>query len=217
MAFSHLLDRRVRISETRIDAVQDEMLPGERELVRCAVGKRRREFAAGRYCARNAMAALGQAIETLGRRPGGAPDWPPGVVGSISHDDCFSAAAVAWVRDGITGLGIDLESDEPLADDLRASVCTPLEIEAAESSARFGAGLWGKVQFSAKESAYKCQYPLSGEMMDFHDFEVCLDEGHGTFAATFQRDVGRFRRGFALRGRFERRDGLIRTAAMLTE
>ena len=54
-------------------------------------------------------------------------------------------------------------------------------------------GLTGKVLFSAKESVYKCQYPLTMKFLGFHAVEVEIADG--TFQATFQQEAGEFKPG----------------------
>lgn len=77
-------------------AVDDAPLyPEERAVVARAVAKRRREFTAVRVCARRAMEKLGVAAPVL---PGtrGAPGWPEGLLGSMTH--CTGYCAAALVR-----------------------------------------------------------------------------------------------------------------------
>src|ERR1700761_3617241 len=77
------------------DAPDVTLFPDEEALLGRAVEKRRREFAAGRGCARRALAALGLPPAPLLPGEGGAPRWPDGVVGSITHCAGYAAAAVA--------------------------------------------------------------------------------------------------------------------------
>src|SRR5438067_555135 len=73
-----------------------------------AVHKRRVEFAAGRWCAREALrvcaADLAESVIEIGAQR--EPCWPAGVVGSIAHTNGYAAAAVARSAD-VIGLGID--------------------------------------------------------------------------------------------------------------
>lgn len=78
--------------------------------------RRQREFATARSCARTALARLGVPPVPVLASPRGAPRWPAGVVGSITHCDGYRAAAVAYTRD-VVSLGIDAEPDEPLPND----------------------------------------------------------------------------------------------------
>lgn len=76
-----------------------------------------REFGAGRWHAHRAMRSIGFKATQLLRGQNGAPLWPAGCVGSISHTlhrgQIFAAAAVA--RQGeILALGIDVESLVPI-------------------------------------------------------------------------------------------------------
>jgi 4'-phosphopantetheinyl transferase EntD len=102
-----------------------------------------------------------------------------------------------------------------LAPELVESICTASERKALGGTTDTECGRHAKLLFSAKESAYKCQYPLSGCMMEFQDFDVTMDVGCGKFSAIFQRTVGPFAQGFALVGRFEASHGFIRTAVTL--
>src|SRR3712207_1286527 len=68
------------------------LLPEEEGSVRTAGVKRRREFAAGRQCARRALAHLGFAGVPLPASADRAPCWPVGVCGSISHTELFCIA-----------------------------------------------------------------------------------------------------------------------------
>jgi len=72
-----------------------------------------------------------------------------------------------------------------------------------------------KLIFSAKETAYKAQYPLSREVLDFECIAVLPDLAAGTFAATFTRAVGPFASGTVMGGRFARTHGLILTGLTL--
>ena len=63
-----------------------------------------------------------------------------------------------------------------------------------------------KAIFCAKEAAYKCQYPLTGEMFGFETFGIDLSLDRGVFSARFLNAVGNF-------GRCDRLDGHIWIAA----
>ena len=81
--------------------------PEERDLVAKAVRSRRLEFAAGRLVAHRLLKGL-RIRAAVGCKGDGCPDWPAGIVGSISH--CATLAAVAIAREqDCAGLGIDVE------------------------------------------------------------------------------------------------------------
>jgi len=162
------------------------LFPEEAPAVAQAVETRRREFAAGRWCARRALAALGVesvAIPVAARR---APVWPAGVVGSISHCRGFVGAAVAPVT-CLSALGFDVELAEPLAPELVASICTDVEQAWMARDPRAPGCGWPKLLFSAKESVHKCIFPTFGRTLDFVDVTIVVDPAHGTFAVRSAR------------------------------
>jgi 4'-phosphopantetheinyl transferase EntD len=163
----------------------DESLlhPSEALSVSRAVPKRVHEFAAGRLCARLAMAAFGVHDFALRAAPDRRPLWPEALVGSISHTTGLCVAAVAD-RQQFFGLGLDCEIVEHVTRDLWPSILTPDEaawvdaLQPGEQTA--GAAL----VFAAKEAFYKCQHPLTDEWLDFHDLSVVprgWGEGGGEF------------------------------------
>jgi len=145
--------------------------PEEAACIVRAGAKRRREFSAGRSAARRALAQLGVADFALLADADRVPRWPEGVVGSISHCDGCCAVAVAR-RGPILSLGLDVERAEPLEDELAARICTPRERERTRALAPPAGVDWGKLVFSAKESAYKCYFPLARTMLGFQDMEI---------------------------------------------
>ncbi len=173
-----------------------------------AVEKRRREFTAGRVCARAALERLGIRGVPLRAGPDRAPVWPPGVVGSLSHCPDYCGVAVAR-RGAIAGLGFDAERLRPLGDRVVALICSEGERAHLASLPGLTPALWAMVVFCAKESAYKCQHPLTGMALGFKDVEILLDPRAGSFAATIlgghAPDGNRARPALReLRGRFAR-------------
>jgi 4'-phosphopantetheinyl transferase EntD len=83
--------------------------PEEERHLRSAQPKRRAEFAAGRWCAREALRRLGAPVGPLHRTSLGAPIWPEGFQGSITHHGRFAMAAAHPAPPGAAPiLGIDL-------------------------------------------------------------------------------------------------------------
>ncbi|SCL55792.1 4'-phosphopantetheinyl transferase EntD (siderophore biosynthesis) [Micromonospora citrea] len=194
-----------------------ELLPPERAcLSDRAVQSRRRDFTAGRVCARRAMAALGVPPVAVPSAADRSPVWPAGVVGAITHTRDYCAAAVA--RDAeVRSVGIDAERHRELDAGVRRLICLP---EEEERCARLPAGTaWPAVLFSAKESIYKVWHPVVGTWLDFHDALVELDPDAGTFTARIapaRLDAAPVARPPALvTGRFRVDDALVRTAAVL--
>lgn len=164
--------------------------PAEAEAVaHCGEG-RRREFAEVRACARAAMTTLGVPPGPVlpGRR--GAPVWPDGVVGSMTHCAGYRAAALARSAD-LASLGIDAEPHAALPDGVLAVVSSPAERARLERLAAREPGVHGdRLLFSAKESVYKAWFPLTHTWLDFTeaDVEITSDRGpepSGRFRARF--------------------------------
>lgn len=161
-----------------------------------AVAGRQCEFAAGRRAARDAMRQLGQSPCAIPAAPDRAPIWPEGMSGSISHT---RSLCVAVVTRGAASIGIDLEEATPLNPQLIPTICTP---EEQMQIAGDDMALRAKLIFSAKEAAYKAQYPLTKTLLGFDHFKVTFDLSEQTFAAIFQIDVAQFKAGHVLTGRF---------------
>ena len=185
--------------------------PEEERLLGTSGTRRAREFRAGRHCARLALDQLGFPTAAVLRRPGGDPNWPPGVVGSITHCSDFAAAVVAKRQD-IVRLGIDAEPHLGLEASVIPLVCT-----AAEQSwcrEQDDQVYWETVVFSAKEAVYKALYPLDGRFLDFDDLEIELCPAAGRFAAL--PTSPRARAAELLQGRFRLHADLVHTVAWLS-
>lgn len=213
--FAELLDPRIAIAEAPLTGELPDLLADEAPAVARAVPRRRLEFAIGRDCARKAMAALGHADTALPRGQDRMPVWPVDLVGSITHTGGWASAAVARRDQGFVAIGIDLEPADELAFDLWDSVCTAEEREALADICGVMPGVAAHLIFCMKEAAFKCQFPLSGTMLEFADFAVDVDAQAGTFAATFQRAVPGFQMHDRLAGRFAIRDGYIASAVVV--
>ena len=175
-----------------------------------ALQERHAEFETGRVLAGQLLASIGHGGWTIAVGPRRVPIWPRGVVGSIAHSGGMCVAAVAQA-DSIHALGIDLEPHEPLEPELWPSVFGPSE--AAETGV--DAGLHARLAFSAKESVFKAQFPITGCELEFGQVSIRWD-GRGGFRASFS-DVPECVRGLAssLRGSSKVTNGWIVTAAWI--
>ncbi|CAA2141782.1 4'-phosphopantetheinyl transferase [Hyphomicrobium sp. ghe19] len=214
--FAELLDPRIAIAEAPLTGEPPDLLADEALSVTRAVPRRRLEFAIGRDCARKAMAALGHPDVALPRGQDRTPVWPVDLVGSITHTGGWAAAAVARRDRGFAAIGIDLEPADELAFELWDSVCTAEERATLAVICSVTPGVAAHLIFCMKEAAFKCQYPLSGTMLEFADLAVDVDAQAGTFGATYQRAVPRFQMHHRLIGRFAIRDGYIASAVVVT-
>jgi enterobactin synthetase component D len=191
----------VTVAFTPDAAFGDGQLPPE--LVKAAP-ERQRQFLAGRYCA---LAALrvhsGRCPVHVGRGPGGEPLWPAGLTGSVTHTRDFAAAAVAGSGQA-RSIGIDTEEivTTPSVGRLSSLVLLAAEPDlggpALDNATRF------TLVFSAKESLFKCLYPLVRRRFYYPDVALrALDLTSGTFAAELVTTLSaEFRAGWRVTGKF---------------
>jgi 4'-phosphopantetheinyl transferase EntD len=168
------------------------LFPEEEAVIAKAVGKRRREFTTARACARTALARLG--LPPVPVVPGlrGAPQWPKGVVGSMTHCAGYRACAVARDTDLLT-IGLDAEPHDELPDGVLGAVSSPEERKRLTALAAAAPGThWDRMLFSAKESVYKAWFPLTQRWLGFEDASVTIDPDQGTFTAQLLVDGPRF-------------------------
>ncbi|MFY1614736.1 4'-phosphopantetheinyl transferase family protein [Micromonospora sp. WMMD736] len=164
------------------------LLPEEETAIAHAVDKRRREFATARFCARSALGRLGIDPVPILPGPRGAPVWPGGVVGSITHCAGYCASGVALRRE-VAALGIDAEPAAPLPAGVLEAVALPEEELALRRLAVAHPEIpWDRLLFSAKEAVYKTWFPVTGLWLDFHEARIDLDPS-GTFTAALLRPV----------------------------
>jgi len=156
--------------------------PLEEELITGASERRRREFADARECAREALRKLGVPAQAIPAGPDGAPVWPEGVVGSITHKGPYRAAAVARSEE-LAGLGIDAEPDAPMPAGVLETVASPRELEQIEALLAQRPGIaWDRLLFAAKEAALKAAHPFSAPQ-GVRAVEIELDAAAGSFTA----------------------------------
>lgn len=187
----------------------------EEAVVAKAVDKRRDEFRAGRVLARDLLRRLGRPAVAIPNGEDRAPRWPAGIVATISHTHGYCAVAMA-PDEGIEGLGLDVEQAEPLRKELFRMICTPAEREWLAGLGEERAGQLGKLVFSAKECAYKCQYARSRTFLGFQAMRIEIDEPRGAFTAVFEQPAGEhFAPGDRIEGRFKIEGGLVLTGTTL--
>ena len=213
-----ILPPEVAVEEAFGDVPNVALFPDEEAVIANAVDKRRREFTTVRACARAALAKLG--IPPVSIVPGlrGAPQWPPGVVGSITHCAGYRASAVARDRDVVT-IGLDAEPHDTLPHGvLEAIAYGGEEARLAALAAVRPEVRWDRILFCAKESVYKAWFPLTRRWLGFEEASVTINPVSRTFTARLLVD-GPVVNGAVLTG-FEGRwlvsDGLIATAIVVT-
>ncbi|MFJ9693749.1 4'-phosphopantetheinyl transferase [Kitasatospora sp. NPDC101183] len=211
-----ILPAEVASAEAFNDSLEGPLYPEEAAQIARAVESRRREFTTARLCARRALARLGLPPVAVPPGPLGEPRWPAGVLGSITHSTNYRAAAVARTAD-VLALGIDVEPDLPLPEDLLESIASPQEHARLLDLERAAAEPvnWGRLLFSAKESVYKAWFPQGRRILDFFDADVTFGP-EGSFRARLlltplERELG-LRADYA--GRWLARGGLLLTTVV---
>lgn len=145
---------------------------------------RRAEFLAGRLAAAEAMRRLD--IEpggVLGRTPDGAPVWPEGVTGSISH---HSGVACAVVSADARGVGVDIA---PLLAESQLRAVTRRCLVDPERE-RWQSAREVAVVFAAKETIYKAAHPRVGRYVGFDEADV-IEQTGGAWTARLGEQLAR--------------------------
>ena len=190
MRLSAILPQGVSYSE-QVGTLQGALLAEEAALLgAAAVEKRRVEFAAGRSCARAALAMLGVLPTAVLQGERREPLWPPGIVGSITHCAHYCAAVVASMED-YAGIGIDAEINQPLPPGVLELVARKREREWIAARTQQRRIHWDRLLFSLKESVFKIWYPLERCWLGFEEAEIEIDDSAGLFRATVLRSRSR--------------------------
>ena len=190
----------------------------EEQVIAHAVPARRREYATCGVVPGSAWAGWGIREVPILPGVGGAPIWPAGVVGSLTHCAGYAAAAVG-VSPQVSAIGIDAEPDAPLPDGVLDLVATPAEqARLAATQSESGSPNWDRLLFSAKEAVYKAWFPLVGEWLDHQQAEILINPQEATFEALLSRDglIIDGRQVHRLHGRWIRKQGIILTAVVLS-
>jgi 4'-phosphopantetheinyl transferase EntD len=175
-AVAALFPPGIAAAELRAPGDSSLLYPEEALSVANAVPKRRGEFAAGRLCARRALAEFGLSGFALKMAPDRVPLWPDSMVGSITHTQGFCAVVVAERR-RFSALGLDVEAAGGVKRELWRHICGPAELHWLESLPPTSQASAATLIFSSKEAFYKCQYPLTRQRMNFADLCVTVPAG----------------------------------------
>ena len=188
------------------------LYPEEWEFVSTAQIQRRQEFAAGRRCARKALGLLGRPLVALPPGEGGAPRWPHGVIGSVTH--CHGFVGVALARaDQLRALGIDAEPHSSLPEGVLDFIAVPEELSrTADLMASLPELRWDRLLFSAKEAVYKAWYPLTREWLEFEQIRIVMNLDQ-QFSASISHPAGTAIGVF--NGRWRVTENVVLTAAFL--
>lgn len=132
---------------------------------------RRRDFALGRFCARAALAPMGFGQAVIPKTETGAPLWPQGLVGSITHTKAYAAALAGRSQDFCL-IGVDAERVGGVAEDLWPRLFSGAERQ--QLLATNEKSLKATLLFSAKEASHKAWQLKAAPA--FRDIEIALEE-----------------------------------------
>ena len=138
-----------------------------------ASAERQRAYRAGRYCASRALEQLGLTGAWPGVNERGAPAWPDGTIGSITHAMSLVSAAAA-ARRQCAGIGIDIEAIASLerAHVLASRAATSPEVFAVMDSMKADYATAVALIVAAKHSLYKCLHPQVGRLFGYLDASI---------------------------------------------
>ncbi|MCA6059379.1 4'-phosphopantetheinyl transferase superfamily protein [Thalassolituus sp. ST750PaO-4] len=139
---------------------------------------RQASYLAGRQAARQALQMAGECGGfNIGSDAGGCPQFPPAVVGSISHvrtGECIEAVCLLARTTSARSLGVDLENimSRDIAAAVFNQVCDASEKLLLKSNLNFTENVALSLIFSVKEALYKALWPEVRQVFDFTDVAV---------------------------------------------
>lgn len=155
---------------------ETELFPPEKMLVKSWSDKRILDFSTGRYCAREALAALDISRTEILIGTHREPLWPNGISGSISHAEGLAGAIVGRL-DKITSVGLDIEIKGRVSEEMWYLLFTDNEQKFLHDLPPDLRDYYSTAFFSLKESFYKFQFPLTKTFLNFTDVELTFFEG----------------------------------------
>jgi 4'-phosphopantetheinyl transferase EntD len=181
---AELLPIGARMAWSRMSMPKDgEVSTAEVNAISGASARRKREFLVGRVLARKLLTEFDVVDHDLLIGADRAPEWPTGLLGSITHSDRICGVVVAEPGPELQGIGLDVEPAEALEEDLWGLLCTRRERDWLAGLPAKERGLMARLMFSAKEAVYKCQYRVTRRFLEFEDVELDVDPESGSFTA----------------------------------
>lgn len=197
----HLFAEDVAMATTDPNALMPRLIGDEVLALEQVSTARARQFGAGRAAARAAMEQLGQPPRPVLQGEDGAPIWPVGLTGSITHGEAISFAVVSDAPD-LAALGVDLEAATALESALWPELCVMSEINWLARLGPSQRGHFAKLILCAKQAVYKAQFPLSRVALDTQAIALEIDLAESRFTASFTRPLPGFAPDEVLAGRF---------------
>ena len=135
-----------------------------------ACQKRANEFYTGRWCAAMCIYKITNGFNTPQINQDRSPQWPPNIIGSISHSN-KTAIAIVGCTDNTLALGVDIQSQIEKKEIFEIKHLILSSIELKRYPDLFRDQLFD-IFFSAKETLFKALYPLSLDFFEHKDAEI---------------------------------------------
>ena len=176
--------------------------------------KRKAEFIMGRTVAHLALKKFNlETIPILKNFETREPCWPKSIFGSITHSGNLAAAA-AGLNEDISGIGIDLEDlSNKINLKISRHICVDDELKWLEKFSPEQANFNLRIIFSAKESIFKCFFPISRKYLHYKDAYVTINEKKSEFSFILSTACSNITDvGYRNQGHFSVKDNFLLTS-----
>jgi len=133
--------------------------------------KRSKEFSAGRRIIRSVFEEIGADVGAIGVDKGGAPVFPVGGVGSISHGERY-CVVIAGYQCKARFIGVDIERVGRIDKSAWTILFTGYEIYLLNCISERDVDRFSTLIYSSKESYIKLHWSKNNESCDMHDINV---------------------------------------------
>lgn len=171
---SLLVGAHVMLRACAVSDYAEALSTAEKQVVASAIAIRRQTYSTGRYCAKQALAALQVSSDEFGegllRQDDGSVSWPAGCIGSISHTNHWAVAVAGRNAQPFRSVGVDIEHIDRVNKLVLKQIATDRERASLDEIPELP---WARAAlFSIKESLYKCLRPVHGAFFGFKDVEL---------------------------------------------
>lgn len=180
MTHPNLFPLDVRMLRGDPREIKGELYAAEQALIAKACAGRQLEFRAGRILARALLYELGIEGFPLLMGEKREPLWPQMICGSITHlpDICLVAVAE---KTKVYGLGLDVARVLDVGREIWPTFLTPAELSWVDSLPQTIAQRYAAMIFSAKETLFKCLFPVTHVWIDFKDVRISTAAAYRRF------------------------------------
>ena len=159
------------IALDRADKGNEVLLGREQDIAAEYDGERLLQFCSGRFLIRQALLALGGTAQPILRRNNGAPAWPDGYTGSLSHSGGL-IGVIAGGSGNWLGMGLDIERMGRFGPELWPLLFTREERRYLEHTDDSNRNFLATALFSIKEAFLKLPSSRPELLVDYLNLEV---------------------------------------------